>query len=125
MVQVQELVGKGAGRMDAEDAEYEDVSDEYTDSDELAEEAEDSVFAPIQRLKKFVPAWLRRNAVQWSAKLYERALYLGRIAGNIAWIFTTSMLLVGLPVLYAYDREKSLMEQQLASLPTPAPPPAN
>lgn len=59
---------------------------------------------------------------RWSTKrLWTRMQYVGRVAGNLAWIFTTSMLLVGLPVLFAYDREKALQEQQLLGLPTPAP----
>ena len=29
------------------------------------------------------------------------------ILGNLSWMFTTSILLIGLPVLFAYDREKN------------------
>ena len=37
------------------------------------------------------------------------------MAGKTAWIVTTSVLLIGLPLLYAYDREKSLVEYERSS----------
>lgn len=30
------------------------------------------------------------------------------VCGNLAWIITTSVILVGLPLLFAYDREKAV-----------------
>lgn len=57
----------------------------------------------------FVPVWMRRrlNGV-WSAlgRLYDRL-------SSLSWIVTTSMLLLALPVLFVYDREKNSSEQQL------------
>lgn len=101
MVQVQHLSDPQHGE---DDAEYEDVSDAYTDGEEETSQT--------GRL-----AWLRA----FMGKLSGRVDKLWRMAGSIAWIFTTSMLLVGLPVLFAYDREKSLQEQQLGGLPGPTP----
>jgi hypothetical protein len=96
MVQVREVSAAPS------DTEYEDVSDEYTDSEESV--------APRQ--------WSWSG---WSG-LCTRMQGLWKMAGSLAWMFTTSMLLIGLPVLFAYDREKSLSEQQLGGLPpVPAP----
>lgn len=93
------------------DSEYEDISEtEFSDN-----------IAPLCPYLAYLPAWLRIRPLQWSVKLYDRIGMLMKKAGSIAWVFTTSMLLVGLPVLFAYDREKALQEQQLGGLPSPLP----
>jgi hypothetical protein len=93
-------------------ADYEDVpsedDDQYTD-----EECEPGL---MDRLSFYLPNWCSRRVM---GKVYGRLGVMWRVAGNLAWIFTTTMLLVGLPVLFAYDREKSLQEQQLMGLPAP------
>jgi hypothetical protein len=74
---------------DSED--YEDC----TDSEEESMQTRHSAF--ISRITSFLsPSALR-----------SRFGRLWTIFGNLAWIFTTSVLLIGLPVLFAYDREKN------------------
>lgn len=115
------------------DSDYTDVEEEAGE-DELVEEEEEEgenkrgigLFSGSLSWRRlpFVN-WLVApffGASRWSTKrLWIRMQHVGMVAGNLAWIFTTSMLLVGLPVLFAYDREKVLQEQQLLGLPTPAP----
>lgn len=109
MVQVREVINSYP--TEETDSEYEDISDS-----ELSETA-----SPRGRHWKLLPSWLRiRSGTSlWSLKLYDRIGMLLKKAGSLVWIFTTSMLLVGLPVLFAYDREKALQEQQLGGLPAP------
>lgn len=47
----------------------------------------------------------------WSEQARLKGKKVVEVAGHLAWIFTTSMLLVGLPLLYAYDREKALPQE--------------
>ena len=106
MVKVEEIFSgaAGLGTLDNdEDAEYEDVSD--------AEEASsESIVDRIFALSDIIPySWrLRaRHLLRRTSFVCQRwAKYLG----HAAWIFTTSMILVGLPILFAYDREKSTIE---------------
>lgn len=69
-------------------------------------------------IQAFTPSRIRHTLQNTSLNMVEQTKSLGRTAGNLAWIFTTSMLLVGLPVLYAYDREKNTAMQagQMAPL---------
>lgn len=112
MVRIQEV----NNRQPSDDVEYEDVSDEYTDDDEGGEYDAAPVGGLPGMLAALLPDWLAKRAGRWSTAVYARVGVLFARAGSLAWIFTTSMLLIGLPVLFAYDREKSLQEQQLGSL---------
>lgn len=110
MVQVREVTSRNS--VAEVDANYDDVYSDYTDS----ESTEDtSTHQPTWT--RFIPDWL--SSGRWTTKLWSRICRYGQLVGNIAWTFTTSMLLIGLPVLFAYDREKALQEQQLMGLPAP------
>lgn len=99
-------------------AGYEAVTD-----DEFVTESEDESRTPTALqtgASKWgvSPAWLsKRFSTLWTVFL-ARGRKLVLIAGHLAWIFTTSMLLVGLPILYAYDREKNaqLQEQPMLAM---------
>lgn len=105
MVLVRELARQPASDGD----EYEDVdSDDYTDSEEMDTPVSSGIARTyLNRVLAFFPrSWPR-------GKLSDNLMRLMKSAGNIAWILATSMIMVGLPVLFAYDREKSLQDQQL------------
>lgn len=136
MVQISEIdskhrggLGYEHGERGREGEEEEDMHDsDYTDVEEGVEGEESEATVAITeaiKWRRLLSTWLVSpfsGLSRWSTKkVWTRLQHIGRVAGNIAWIFTTSMLLVGLPVLFAYDREKALQEQQLVGLPTPAP----
>lgn len=108
MGQIRELDLRG----DASEAEYEDLDSEYTDTGEEEEKEEKRVLSYKGfNLRRYLPKWMLPG--QFSGNLWGQLQTLSKMVGSLAWIFTTSMLLVGLPVLFAYDREKAIQEQQL------------
>lgn len=120
MVQVREIPIAQRNTISHGYEESNGVSDsEYTDIEEDQGETNSTSWygrwLPTSILVPF------RDPRGWSRKAWNRFRGATRWMGKIAWIFTTSMLLVGLPVLFAYDREKALQEQQLLSLPHSSP----
>ena len=110
-----------------EDEEFEsqlvrnDSIDDYTTDDEdyYYEETEDfegGYGQSSNRFSKFItgliPISFRSRISIWSRKALKLSLNFAKLTGHAAWILTTSLLLVGLPLLYAYDREKSLVEYE-------------
>jgi hypothetical protein len=62
--------------------------------------------------------------------VWARLQRWGSVIGNVAWMITTSVILVGLPVLYAYDREKNYEayeaeQQRFKDAPSSNPPSAS
>ena len=104
MVKVEEIFSGTAGLATLDDdTEYEDVSD-------VGEASTESIIDRIAALSDIIPyAWRLRTR-----QLLRRTSFICRrwtkYFGHAAWIFTTSMILVGLPILFAYDREKSTIE---------------
>jgi hypothetical protein len=83
----------------------EDEDDFTTDDEEYEQPASPKGrFAALFTVPKRFQALGRRI---WSA-----SGILMQVLGKAAWIITTSALLIGLPLLYAYDREKSLVEYE-------------
>lgn len=108
-----------------EDEEFEsqlvrnDSIDDYTtdDEDNYYEETEDfEGYGQSNRFSKFItsliPISFRSRISIWSRKALNLSLNFAKLTGQAAWILTTSLLLIGLPLLYAYDREKSLVEYE-------------
>ena len=89
------------------------VEDFHDEEDEFVTEDEETIQETNGRLWFLMPKYIQTRVTKlWNAILmrFRQAFFLG---GKVAWIFTTSMLLVGLPILYAYDREKnSLLHEQ-------------
>lgn len=92
----------------------EGIIDDYTTDDEEYEESESTgkFKGPISFLTALIPAKLRSRLSIWSQRALSTSISLAKMAGKAAWIVTTSVLLIGLPLLYAYDREKSLVEYE-------------
>lgn len=84
----------------------EDEDDDFTTDDEEYEElvSPKGRFASLFTIPKRVQALGHR--------IWTVGGKLMHVLGKAAWIVTTSALLVGLPLLYAYDREKSLVEYE-------------
>lgn len=110
MVIVHEIV-------DEEDFDAQILDDYTTDDEEYYEECEEDSGVnkkqgPIAFITNLIPFKLRSRISNWSARALSASTAFAQMAGKAAWILTTSLLLVGLPLLYAYDREKSLVEYE-------------
>lgn len=98
------------------DEEYED----YLDEDEEAS-------APGLRnrltnvLAALAPNRISRTLKTSTTGLMQKSGSMARTAGNLAWIVSTSLILVGVPVLFAYDREKNMAAQGGQMMPLDAP----
>lgn len=95
------------------------ILDDYTTDDEEYYEGEDADLeedsqskGPISFLTNLIPIKLRSRLSIWSARALSASTSFAKMVGKTAWIITTSLLIVGLPLLYAYDREKSLVEYE-------------
>lgn len=104
-------------RDEDEDFESQLVLDDYTTDDEGCEEEAESVKGgslvnPLSFLINLIPVPIRSRLSIWSRKAILASISVAKLTGKAAWIITTSVLLVGLPLLYAYDREKSLVDYE-------------
>ena len=66
---------------------------------------------PPASLTALIPAKLRSRLLNLSQRALSTSISLAKMAGKAAWIVTTSVLLIGLP-LFTHDREKSLVEYE-------------
>jgi mitochondrial import receptor subunit TOM22 len=92
------------------DSNYEYTSDE--DEDDELEEYNNSKNGINAFFASFIPVRIRSRLSVWSRRALSSSVSLIKFTGKAAWILTTSLLLIGLPLLYAYDREKSLVEYE-------------
>jgi hypothetical protein len=106
-------------RDEDEDFDSQLVDDYTTDDGEQYEEYEDEEegydnekTGLASYFVSFIPLRIRSRLSIWSSKALSASLSFAKLTGKAAWILTTSLLLVGLPLLYAYDREKSLVEYE-------------
>lgn len=91
------------------------IDDYITDDEDYESEEYDSVEdkpGPFNFLTSIIPIRIRNRLSIWSERALSSSIYLAKMTGKAAWILTTSVLLVGLPLLYAYDREKSLVDYE-------------
>ena len=96
------------------------ILDDYTTDEEEYFDGEDAEYeeagsqrrGPLSFITNLIPLKLRSRLSIWSARALSASSSFAKIVGKTAWIVTTSLLLVGLPLLYAYDREKSLVEYE-------------
>lgn len=97
-----------------------ELVDDYTTDDEYYEEIEENdndtgklkASGPFGFISALIPATLRYRLSIWSRRALSASISLAKLTGKAAWIITTSVLLIGLPLLYAYDREKSLVDYE-------------
>jgi len=66
----------------------------------------------LRRWARFLPAKMRSCMMKMSKRCWSVAVTATQWIGKSAWILTTTALLIGLPLLYAYDREKSMIEYE-------------
>ena len=92
---------------DERDFEEGEEEDEEEDEEEV-----DTKNSPMKFLSSFIPLRIRTRLSLWSERALIASISLAKFTGKAAWIITTSVLLVGLPLLYAYDREKSLVDYE-------------
>lgn len=101
-----------------------DQYDDYSDEDEYITEDEESdeTGAGIKTrlghaIASLGPKRIATTLKSTSATMLGKSTAFAKQAGNLGWIVATSLLLVGLPVLYAYDREKNTAAQAGQMLP--------
>lgn len=94
-----------------------DSIDDYTTDDEEGEGEDYEITSSAgskfpSGLFSFIPVRIRNRLSIWSRSAWSASLSFAKMTGKAAWILTTSVLLIGLPLLYAYDREKSLVDYE-------------
>lgn len=110
MVFVQEI-------RDEEDLDTQLAGMNAADDDDFT--TDDEEYEPTEAKSKcrfnffaLLPLSVRKRCRAWSVKAWSLGGDVMRVLGKTAWIITTSALLIGLPLLYAYDREKSMLEYE-------------
>lgn len=101
-----------------EDEEY--YTDEEDELDEINNGVATNGSITSRLMETFKPGNLKKSFRGAGQNLVAKSWNAVTAAGNVAWIVTTSMILVGLPVLYAYDREKNTSAQSGQMLPLDA-----
>ena len=96
-----------------------EIIDDFTTDDEDFEELDEEdghyngkFTGPFGFITAFIPAPFRSRFSIWSRRALSASISFAKMTGKAAWIVTTSVLLIGLPLLYAYDREKSLVDYE-------------
>ncbi|KAJ2550003.1 mitochondrial import receptor subunit Tom22, partial [Coemansia sp. RSA 1933] len=100
---------ESVGTRDEKNEEYsdDDLDSEFDDEDDYLDE---SLLERLAALKDIVPA-SQRNAVSSAMGAVTKWGGLGiTLAGKLAWVFTTTALLVVFPLSYETDRDNA-MEQ--------------
>ncbi|KAJ1791992.1 mitochondrial import receptor subunit Tom22 [Coemansia sp. RSA 2399] len=109
--------------VDEKDEEYSGDESEYSNDDSEFDDEDDSLdeslLERLAALKDIVPA-SQRNAMSSAVSAVTKWGGLGAtLAGKLAWVFTTTALLVVFPLAYESDREK-MMEQWASENPDQA-----
>ncbi|CAO1623309.1 unnamed protein product [Parajaminaea phylloscopi] len=128
MVRLEEIQDEAIGRRTAAfEDEDEDAWENETGSDISSDEDSDddfdvkdrslvipreSVFERIAALKDIVPPSTRRSLSNTFSTVYAYGAFGGRLAGKLAWVVTTSALLVGLPYALAVETEAAVVQQE-------------
>lgn len=96
-----------------------DSFDDYTTEEDDGEEGDELMTDTFKKSKScrwnvfaYLPLSVRRRLSALSLRAWSTTFSMAKWAGKAAWIITTSMVLIGLPLLFAYDREKSLVEYE-------------
>lgn len=87
------------------DADYEDIDDSHISF--YNETLIQRLFALRDIFFHFHYSMIANHAASITKRLLTNS---SKFIGNLAWIITTSTMLLGLPILYAFDREKSSLE---------------
>ena len=91
--------------VDESDGNY----DDYTTDDEEGEGEYDQA-SPKSRFAFLFT--IPKRFQSFGRRIWNASGNVMQVLGKAAWIVTTSALLIGLPLLYAYDREKSMVEYE-------------
>lgn len=93
------------GDLDPEDAEEELALARWNPDDE-------TFYDRLAALKDVVPPATRHSLARRWASLYDGTKTTGRWLGGAAWVVTTSLLLVGLPMALSIEGETMLVAQE-------------
>ena len=72
----------------------------------------ETFFERIAALVDIVPPTTRYSIASNASKAFSTVKRIGKIAGNVVWIVTTSALLVGLPLALSIEDEQKLTAQE-------------
>ncbi|PWN46727.1 mitochondrial import translocase, subunit Tom22 [Violaceomyces palustris] len=101
-----------------DDDEWEGTDDEsdFSDDSEVSERGlaiqEETIWERISALRDIIPPSTRRSIAETYHTAAAYTFFGGKLAGNLAWIFTTSALLVGLPFALAVEDESRIVAQE-------------
>lgn len=93
-------------------SDADDSDDEYDVKDRSLVIPRESIFQRIAALKDIVPPSTRRSLSHTFSTAYVYAAFGGKLAGKLAWVVTTSALLVGLPYALAVEGEAAVVQQE-------------
>jgi hypothetical protein len=90
-----ELVGVGIEA--GSESEYEDVDDSLN---------ENNSNSWAERMRERAGSWFQNSSLSgFFSRMYT-------FVSGAVWVITTSLILIGLPVLYAYDREQNAVTME-------------
>lgn len=101
------------GAAEDRDSDYEDESDDDNVSVSSAGTVDDeTLYERIVALRDIVSPTTRRSISGYVSSGKSWATWATRSAGTVAWIVTTSALLVGLPLALAMEDEVRIVQQE-------------
>lgn len=92
------------------DSDYEDIDEEYEDDGEGVALATASSSSSSRWSLSSIQSRIQTMFTQSSLSGSFSRMY--SFISSAIWILTTSLILVGLPVLYAYDREQNAISME-------------
>lgn len=116
---------KAKGKQPASDSDYTDEDEKVVyseaDSDPILDEDDDimneTLWDRISALGDIFPAHAREEFGNKITGYWRSAVKSAKFMGNVAWILTTSAMVVAVPLIFEMEREQSLLawekEQQM------------
>eukprot|EP00123_Amoebidium_parasiticum_P019428 comp25303_c0_seq1/m.46985 comp25303_c0_seq1/g.46985 ORF comp25303_c0_seq1/g.46985 comp25303_c0_seq1/m.46985 type:complete len:135 (-) comp25303_c0_seq1:483-887(-) len=108
---VREVTAEEAARIEAEEAKKrEQLEDVDSDSDD--EEVDESLLDRIVAIKEFIPESTRNGVTKAATWTHGTASAGLKFVGKASWVITTTLLLLGLPLLLAVESEQAIEEME-------------
>eukprot|EP00124_Ichthyophonus_hoferi_P005799 Ihof_evm1s962 gene=Ihof_evmTU1s962 len=107
---VREVTSEEAARIEKEEREKKAL-EELEDIDD-SEDDEESLLDRIVAIKEFVPESARTRMTNAASWMHQSSTTGLKWMGKAGWIFTTSMLLLALPVLLAVESEQAIEQME-------------
>ncbi|KAJ1916919.1 mitochondrial import receptor subunit Tom22 [Mycoemilia scoparia] len=93
-----------------EEENFSDFDDEYDDDDDDEDVLEETIAERISALKDVIPAPQRQKICSFAQRIYNLGAGGVYLTSKIAWVLTTSALLVVFPLALENDREQMVAQ---------------